>query len=75
MKIMDKIKMRRNAMHCLFRTNVSDVTMTPIMPYRTSIMRILGHNFFYRKLKSNSMSIRRGNAEYIMAEKEHKRRH
>ena len=44
-----------------FRKNVGNVRMTPIMPYERNIMCVLGHKFFYRKLKINSVSIRRGN--------------
>ena len=59
-------------MHCLFRSNVGDVKMMPFMSYITNIMRILGHKIFYRKLKINSVSIRTGNVEYIMKQKDHK---
>ena len=31
--------------HCLFRSSVDDVKMTPIIPYRTNKIRILGHKF------------------------------
>ena len=63
---------RSYPMHCLFRSNVGDVKMMPFMSYITNIMRILGHKIFYRKLKINSMSIRTGNVEYIMTQKDHK---
>ena len=59
-------------MHCLFRSNVGDVKMMPFMPYITNIMRILGHKIFYRKLKFNSMSIRMGNVDYFMTQKDQK---
>ena len=60
---------RSYRMHCLFRSIVSDVKMVPFMYYITYIMRILGHNFFYRKLKINFMSsVRMGNVEYIMTQ-------
>ena len=49
---------RRYPMHCLFRSNVGDIKM-PLMSYMTNIMRILGHKIFNRKMKINSMSIRR----------------
>ena len=49
--------------HCVFRSNVDDVKMVPLMPYRTNIMRLLGHKVFHRKLKINSMSIRTDNVE------------
>ena len=62
-------------MHCLFRSNVGDVRMMPFMSYITSIMRILGHKFFNRKLKDNSISIRIGNVDYIMTQKLHKCRY
>ena len=57
-------------MHCLFRSNVGDVKMMPFMPYITNIIRILGHKIFNRKLKTDSMSIRTGNVEYIMTQTE-----
>ena len=62
-------------MHCLFLSNVGDVKLMPFMSYITNIMRILGHNIFYRKLKINSMSNRMGNVEYITTEKDHKCRY
>ena len=62
-------------MHCLFRSNVGDVKMMPFMPYLTNIMSVLGHKIFYRKLNINSMSIRTGNVEYIIAQKDHKCRY
>ena len=58
--------------HCLLRSNVGDNKMMPCMSYITNIMRILGHKIFYRKMKINSMSIRTGNVEYIMRQKDHK---
>ena len=66
---------RSYIMHCLFLSNVDDVKLMPFMSYITNIMHILGHNIFYRKLKINSMSIRTGNIEYIMSEKDHKCRY
>ena len=45
-------------MHCLFRSNVDEVKSMPLLYYIMNIMRILGHKFFYRNLKINSMSIR-----------------
>ena len=62
-------------MHCLFRSNVDDVKMMPLMSYITNTMHILGHKIFNRKLKNNSMSIRTGNVEYIMTQKDHKCRY
>ena len=38
-------------------------------------MYLLEYKIFQRKLKMNSMSIRKGNVEYIIAQKDHKRRH
>ena len=68
--------MKRNfPMHCLFRSNVGDVKMMPFMSYITNTMYILGHKIFNRKLKINSMSISTGNVEYIMTQKDHKRRY
>ena len=58
-------------MHCLFRLNVGDVEMMPVISYITNIMSTLGHKIFYRKLKINSTSFRRCDVEYIMAQKEH----
>ena len=66
---------RSYPMNCLFRSNVGDVKMMPLMPYMTTTMRILGHKIFYRKLKITSMSIRTGNVEYIMTQKYHKSRY
>ena len=40
---------------CLFRSNVSDVKMVPVMPYRTNVARIFGHKIIYRKLKRTVM--------------------
>ena len=62
---------RSYTMHCLFRSNVGDVKMMPFMSYITNIMRILGNKIFYRKLKINFLSIRTGNVEYIMKQKDH----
>ena len=62
-------------MHCLFRSNVGDVKMMPLMSDITNIMRILGHKIFYRKLKFNFMSIRIDNVEYIMTQTDHKCRY
>ena len=62
-------------MHYLFRWNVGDVKMTPLMPFMTNIMRKLGHKIFNGKWKINSMSIRTSNVEFIMAQKDHKRRY
>ena len=66
---------RRFPIHCLFRSNVDDVKMMPFMSYITNTMRILGHKIFNRKLRINSMSIRTGNVEYIMIQKDHKCRY
>ena len=41
----------------------------------TNIIRKLGHKIFYRKLKVNSMSIRTGNVEDNMTQKDHKNRY
>ena len=60
-------------MYYLFLSNVGDVKMMPLMHYRTDIMRILEHTIFDKKCKINSMSIRTGNVEYIMTQKDHKR--
>ena len=65
---------RSYQMHCLFRSNVSDVKMVPLMPYRTNIMSILGHKVFYTKLEINSMSIMTGTVAYTMTQKDHKHR-
>ena len=59
-------------MHCLFRSNVGDVKMMPFMSYITNIMRKLGRKIFNRKLKINSTSIRTGNVEYVVTQKDHK---
>ena len=59
---------------CLFRSNVGDVKIMPFTRYATNIMHTLGHKIFYRKLKINSMSIRIGDIEYIMSQKDLKRR-
>ena len=66
---------RSFSMHCLFRSNVDDVKMMPFMSYITITMRTLGHKICNRKLKINSMSIRTGNVEYIMRQKDHKCRY
>ena len=66
---------RRNPMTCMFRLNVGEVKIMTCMSYITSIMRILGHKIFHRKLKINSMAIRTGNVEYIMTQKDHKCRY
>ena len=66
---------RSYQMNCLFRSNVGDVKIMPFMSYITDIIGILGHKIFYRKLKINSMSIRTGNVEYIMTQKDHKCRY
>ena len=75
---MEKLKMERSyQMHCLLRWNVGDVKMMMLMPYMT----IDEHNAytsaqnFNRKLKINSMSIRTGNIESIMTQKDHKCRY
>ena len=62
---------RSYPMHCLFLSNVGDVKLVPFISDITNIMRILGHNIFYTKLKINSMSITTGNVQYIMTEKDH----
>ena len=62
-------------MNCLFRSNVVDVRLLSLISYITNIMRILGNKIFYRKWKINSMSIRTGNDEYIMTQKDHKCRY
>ena len=73
---MEKIKMKRNyPTHCLFPSNVGDVKMIPFMSYITNTIRISGHKIFYRKLKINSPSIRTGNVEYTMTQKDHKSRY
>ena len=64
--------MRSYPMYCLFRSNVGDVKMMPFMSYIMNIMCILGHKILNRKLKINSMSIRTGNIDYIMKQKDHK---
>ena len=66
---------RSYAMHCQFRSNVGDVKMMPFMSYITNTMRLSGHKIFYRKLKINSVSIRTGNVEYIIPQKDHKCRY
>ena len=55
--------------------NVGDVKMMPFMSYITNIMRTLGHIIFNRKLKINFMSVRTGNVEYIMTQKDNKCRY
>ena len=67
--------MRRYPMHCLFLSNVGDVKMMPFMSYITNIIRILAYKIFNRKLKINSMSIRTGNVDYIITQKDHKCRY
>ena len=57
-------------MHWLIRTNVGDVKMVSLIPYRKNILHTLGHKIFYRKWKINSMSVKRGNVEYIMTHKD-----
>ena len=58
--IKENIKMMRSyPMYCLFRSNVGDVKMMPFMSYIMNIMCILGHKILNRKLKINSMSIKR----------------
>ena len=59
---------RRYQMHCLFRSNVGDVKMMPLLSYMTNIMRILRQIFFNKKFKVNSMSVWKGNVEYIMTQ-------
>ena len=66
---------RSYPMHCLFRSNVVDVRMLSLISYIKNIKRIFGNKIFYRKLKINSMSIRTGNDEYIMTQKDHKYRY
>ena len=65
--------MKIYSMHCLFRPNVGDVKMMPLMPYMTNIMCILGNKIFCSNLKINSMSIKTGIVKCIMAQKDHKR--
>ena len=67
---MEKIKTEDSPMHCLFQSNVGDVKVVSLMPYRTNI---LGHKIFYRKLKIKSVSIRMGNVEYTMTQKDNRR--
>ena len=62
---------RSYQMDCLFCSNVGDVKMKPFVSYVTNIML----KIFYRKLKTNLMSIRTGKVEYIMKQKDHKCRH
>ena len=57
-------------MYYLFRSNVADVKILPLMHYMTNIMCILGHKIFNRKMK-----IKTGNIEYIMTQKDHKCRY
>ena len=59
-------------MHCLFRFNVSDVKMTSFMSYRTNIMRIIRRTTVKRKIKINSMLIKKGNVEYTIAQNDQK---
>ena len=74
MKIMEKIKNKERSfpMHCLFRSNVDDIKIMPLMSYITNTMHIFGYKIFNGKLKINSISIRTGNVEYIMTQKDHK---
>ena len=62
-------------MHCLFPSTVDDVKMMPFMSYITNTMQRVGHTIFNRRLKINSMSIRTGNVEYIMIQKDYKCRY
>ena len=62
-------------MHCRFPSNVGDVKMMPLTSYITNKMRIFWHKILYRKLNINSVSIRTGNVEYIMTQKDHKCRY
>ena len=62
---------RSYPMHYLFRSNLGDVKMMLFMSYITYKMRLLGHKIFNRILKISSMSIRTGNVEYIMTQKDH----
>ena len=48
----------------LFPSNEEDVKMMPLISYMTNIMRIFGYKIFYRKLKTNSLSIRLGNVQW-----------
>ena len=76
MKIMEKIHNEEkipNALPVLIKCG--DVKIVPFMSNITNIIRILRHKIFYRKLKINSMSIKTGNDEYIMTQKDHKCRY
>ena len=76
MKITEKLKMTRSYfMHCLLRSNVGDVKMTSFKSCSTNIMPLLGFKVFHRKMNVNSTSIEKGIGEYIIAQKDHKRRH
>ena len=48
------------------------VTLNDAVSYTTNIMRVLGHTIFYRKLQIDSVSIRMGNVEYMMTQKDNK---
>ena len=61
---------RSYPMHCLFRSNLDDVKIMPLKPKMTNIMRVLGHEILYRKMKINFMSIRMGNVDYIITQKD-----
>ena len=73
MKIMKEKMKSIFPMHCLFTSNEGDVKMTSLMSYRTTIMRILRSKIIHRKVNINSISIRKGNVEYTMAQCRHQK--
>ena len=69
MNIIEKIKNEEKLSNALpVSIKCGDVKMMPFMSYLTYIMHLLGHKIFTRKLKTNSMSIRTSNVEYIMTQ-------
>ena len=42
---------RSYQMHCLFRSNMGDVKMMPLMSCSTNIIGILGHKIFLQKIE------------------------